>query len=489
MQNGQQFSNLIYDYFLLRFRFGYYKMGETLPLVETLCQEFNVAENTVKLALRRLRAEGYIDLRSGHTTTVLFQQSEQEYRDFIVRFYFRRRDAHSDLYASAELLFIPMMLEGLRRMSEEELATLSRLSEQAETSDLLQFYFLLLQRLRSSLVMNLFWEALFFWGVPFSRRESRPSQYAATMIRKRMERLIAGARSHSWGSVHDALIEYQREDASAASNFLNQNVSSAPKMEQVPFIWRIYRDHPQVCFRLSVLLLHEIYIGKYRDQECLPSYAAMAEEYGASISTVRRTIAMLHSIGAVQPVNGTGIRICPIGKPCKSADFSNSNIRRSLALYVQGFDMIKLTCEGVTRDHISTLSPALRESLIGLLEEERRSGHCIVSVFHFLRSITDHHRLQAVRQVYEILYGFFLWGAPLRRETDKNASRLARMSERFTEQMLRALRENDVEGCVATVKELIDEQFIAAESFLSHQGIFMEDLRLSSTIQFLVTGD
>lgn len=489
MQNGQQFSNLIYNYFLLRFRFGYYKPGETLPLVETLCQELNVAENTVKSALRQLRAEGYIDMRSGHTTTVLFQQSEQEYQDFIVSYYSRRRDSHADLYASAELLFIPMMLEGLRRMSGEELDALSRLSEQAETSDLLRFYFLLLQRLHNSLVMNLFWEALFFWGVPFSRREGRPSQYAVDMIRNRMRQLIVGARSQSWGVVRDALIKYQREDSSAAVNFLNQNVPSVAKKEQVPFVWRVYRVHPQICFGLSVQLLHEIYIGKYRNQEFLPSYAALAEEYDASVSTVRRTIATLHSLGAVQPVNGTGIRICPIGNPCKPVNLSNSTIRCSLAFYVQGYDMIKLTCEEVTRDFMSVLAPACRENLIGLLEAERRSGRCVVSIFHFLRSITNHHRLQAFRQVYDILYGLFLWGAPLLKENSKYAPRLTQMSERFTKLMLQYLQESDVEGCVAAVKEFLNGQFIAAESFLSQQGMNMEDLRLSSTIQFSVTGD
>lgn len=489
MQNKQPLSNLIYEYFLLRLRFGYYKLGDTLPLVGTLCEEFSVSENTVKSALRRLRAEGYLDMRRGQATTVLFQQSEQEYRDYIAGFYAKRRAAHSDLYASAELLFVPMMLEGLRRMSGGELDALSRLCGEAEPDDLLQFYFLLLHRLHNSLVMNLFWEALFFWGVPFSRREGRPAQYTAEMIGKRMERLTAGARSQSWESVHDALIEYQREDASTAANFLVKNVPLAPKEEQIPFVWRIYRDHPQIYYGLSVRLLHEIYIGSYRNQEYLPSYAAMAEEYGASISTIRRTIATLYSLGAVEPVNGKGIRICPIGKPCKSVDFSDSAIRRTLSFYVQGFDMIKLTCEDVTRNHISTLSSELRKNLIDQLEEERRSGHCIVSIFHFLRSIADDHRLQAVRQVYEILYGLFLWGVPLLKGTSKKAAQLSRMSERFTEQMLRSLRKNDVEGCVAAAREVLDGQYTAAEHYLSRQGLSMEDLRLSSTIQFSVTGD
>lgn len=54
MEQGQQFSHLIYEYFCLRFHFGYYRFGDFLPPVNTFCQEFCVAPETVKNALRRL---------------------------------------------------------------------------------------------------------------------------------------------------------------------------------------------------------------------------------------------------------------------------------------------------------------------------------------------------------------------------------------------------------------------------------------------------
>lgn len=52
MQNEQQFSNLIYDYFLLRFRFQYYKYGDFLPPIKILCQQFCVSSPPVKAAAK-----------------------------------------------------------------------------------------------------------------------------------------------------------------------------------------------------------------------------------------------------------------------------------------------------------------------------------------------------------------------------------------------------------------------------------------------------
>lgn len=425
-------------------------------------------------------------MRRGHTTLVIFHQTEQEFGDFIACYYSQRRNAHSDLYASAELIFIPLLYEGLYRMDAEDLASMSLLVERAGTNELFQFYFLLLKKINNPLVMNLFWETLFFWGFPFSKREGRPDQYAIETVRKRLSRLIDGARLQSWESVRNALIEFQRSDRSAITTLLDQYATALPKEEQIPFVWRIYRNFPQICFELSVRILYEIYIGKYRGKAYLPSYAKIAEEYQVSVSTARRTIASLHQLGAVQPINGKGIRICLIGDPCQPADFSNPVVRRNLSFYIQAFDLARYTCEGVTRNFILTLPSEVKGNLITQLEEEFCMNHCIVSIFHFLRCITDHDRLQGVRAIYGVICSFLLWGVPLL-GSNGGTSKMASTSEHFTQRILQCLRENDANGCASAVKGLFDGQLAAAEDFLIRQGISPEELRQSPSISFLIT--
>ena len=80
MQNKQHFSNLIYEYFFLRIRFQYYECGDTLPSIDTLCDEFSVSSQTVKSALRRLRSEGYISMHNGRPTTDFTPDRRRSFR-------------------------------------------------------------------------------------------------------------------------------------------------------------------------------------------------------------------------------------------------------------------------------------------------------------------------------------------------------------------------------------------------------------------------
>ncbi|MFR3752998.1 MAG: GntR family transcriptional regulator [Enterocloster sp.] len=72
MEYEHQLSNLIYDYLLNRFRFGYYQYGDSLPTVDVFCRLFNVSAHPIWTALRRLRADGYIDMKNGRISKVIY---------------------------------------------------------------------------------------------------------------------------------------------------------------------------------------------------------------------------------------------------------------------------------------------------------------------------------------------------------------------------------------------------------------------------------
>ena len=80
MEYEHQLSNLIYDYLLNRFRFGYYQYGDSLPTVDVFCRLFNVSAHPIWTALRRLRADGYIDMKNGRISA----KSLNHKRDFAV---------------------------------------------------------------------------------------------------------------------------------------------------------------------------------------------------------------------------------------------------------------------------------------------------------------------------------------------------------------------------------------------------------------------
>ena len=201
MVNDNQYSNLIYEYFLVRFHSLYYKYGNTLPSIDILCREFNVSTQTVKAALRRLRAEGYISMHNGTVTTVIFQQTRQGAVDFILNYFSERWADFYDLYSSAELVFIPMLVEGLKRMDEEDLALLSHLEDRAEADDLVHFYCCVLQKIENPLALNLYWETNLYQGFPFARLEPQPIHFDTGLVRRRLKILMSRVYEKDWKGV------------------------------------------------------------------------------------------------------------------------------------------------------------------------------------------------------------------------------------------------------------------------------------------------
>ena len=486
MVNDSQYSNLIYEYFLVRFHSRYYKYGDTLPSIDILCREFNVSAQTVKVSLRRLRTEGYISMHNGMTTTVIFRQTRQEAADYILNYFSERWDTYFDLYASSELIFIPLLVEGLKRLDEEDLDVLSRLEERAEADDLIHFYCRVLQKMENPLALNLFWETPLFQGFPFARMEPHPIHFDTALVRQRLKNLRSLLSEGNWELIRNTLLEYQRSDVRVIMQNLEPILRSRPRPPQIPFVWRVYRSRPQICYHLASRILNDIYMGEYREMQFLPSYEKMAQLYGASVSTLRRTIRILNQAGVCRTLNGKGTRIFPLGTPCEPPDFESPAIRRNLSFFVQSFEILIYSCDGVTRSFLSSLSQDRIEELTGLLEECLNTRQGELSVWYYLIFVSQYSHLTGVREIYKTIYSLFLWGYPLKASSG-NLTDLDCVIMHFTEAMVRHLKEHDYDQCAADVKELLFKQFPAARQYLIGHGIPPEELRISPSIRLFIT--
>ena len=86
-------------------------------------------------------------------------------------------------------------------------------------------------------------------------------------------------------------------------------MNGEPPVEQIPFKWQIYREHPQLCYTLAAELMSKIDAQAYKQGEFLPSCQALAQEYGVSLITMRRTLELLNNICVTETLNGVGTRV------------------------------------------------------------------------------------------------------------------------------------------------------------------------------------
>ena len=485
MKNNHQLSKLIYDFFLMRFHFQYYKYGDTLPSIETLCREFSVSPQTVKSALRRLREEGFIDMHNGRSTKVIYRQTEQELWEKIQQYLSARQWEFADLFKTADMIFTPMIIEGFRRISSGELEELAHYVQGGRVDYVLKFFGYVLQKLENPLTMNLYWETSMFFGLSFVGEKIIPNLRDPVEVYEALRNIISTSREQDWDHLNDAIVDYQRSSEQKALERIAADLPVRRDQEQIPFIWRIYYDRPQICYSLSMRLLHEIYLGEYRGKRFLPSYEKMAGKYNVSVSTMRRTIRVITQMGAVEPVNGVGIRILSVGETERMPDFSSPAVRSNVALFFQAFELVIYTSERVVPVVLKGSEPEELDSLIRQLEENRHTGRCEFSLWHLLIYIAQYSPLRGVREIYEKIYGLFLWGYPLK-ISHKKTLRNDQEDERFTENMLRLLREEDFQKAEACFRGLVTRQFAVAERYLLKCGMQPDELRISTSIRLML---
>ncbi len=486
MQNEQNFSNLIYEYFVMRFHFQYYSYGDFLPTIDTLCRQFSVSSQTVKSALKRMSLEGYISTRNGRNARVIFQQSKKEFADYSLRFFSERPSAFTDFYESCTLIFTPLIIEGLCRIDKKEADFLFHLADYPDSDSLLHFYCFILQKTDNQLAMNLFWESSLFLGFPYFKENLTSAVYNVSLIKRELKDLISHGMDRNKAMIRTTLLEFQKEIMTTVKSQVNEHVYPVPKKEQVHFNWRIYRDRPQICYTLATHILHHIYIGEYRGLQFLPSYEAMARQFHVSVSTVRRTISILNRIGVVSSINGIGTQIHMPDDCDGEPDFSVQAFRRNLPFYMQAFEIVLYTCQDVICNTFSAVKPDIKEEFTASLEESLEQGHCHFSVLSFFNFIANYNPLQGIREIYAKIYSLFLWGAPLR-QCCRDTSDLDLALSSLTESAFRALKDNDIKKCGLVFSEFTAREYPLAKKLLNSRGIQDDELRLSPSIKLLIT--
>ena len=488
MRSEQQFSNLVYDYFFMRIQFGYYQCGDYLPSIETLCQELDVSAQTVKTALQRLRAEGCIDMHNGRSTKVIFKQDPGRAQEYIYRYFSLRVRDSQDLYQSSGMILMPLLVEGFRQAGPEDLAYLARLADGTTYDDVLHFFCFVLQRIDNPLAMNLYWEASLYCGLLFLKPNEADSLNDLDVLHQFMKRCLRLAKAGDWDRLAECLWDFRRISVGKAVDQITQVISPAPDKEQIPFVWRIYRERPQVCYSLASHLLHEIYVGAYSQASFFPSYEKMSRRYGVSVSTIRRTVKVLNELGAARSINGKGTRIYGIGARCEAPDFSSLAVRRNLAYFVQSFELLAHSCEQVLWDTLTKASREEKDRLLQLLREDMECGRSELSPWRFLLFIAKYSPLRGIREIYGRIYGLFLWGYPLKASRETSPE-FVWVTLGFAHEMLQSLSADDAVSCARAMKAYTFRQITIAEKYLLENGLPPEELRMTPVIRLLVTGE
>ncbi|WP_262397667.1 GntR family transcriptional regulator [Zongyangia hominis] len=373
-------------------------------------------------------------------------------------------------------------------MDEQDFAILTRLAEQPDPEDQMRLFCYILQKAQNPLVMNLFWESTLYLGLPFPMEDKGHRLYDAETSRKRLKELISAGRDQNPEHIYEAHLAFQLDVSKQIISYINARIPEQPNIEPLPFVWKVYRDRPEICGSLAIRVIHDVYLGDFQGMEFLPSYEKLAGKYGVSVSTMRRTIGVLNQLGATQSINGKGTRILMLSgsEIEQTPDLTIPKIRRNMAYYLQSFELLAESCKGVMRMALQAFSEKERAELVDLLEGYLRNKRYYISPQSIFAFVAEHSPLQVIEEIYGKLYGLNLWGYPMAKYR-KEMPGLDQTLIAFTQAVIAAVLENDAERFSQTVHAFMQSEYRIAKDILIEHGYEPEDLSSSPSFSLLST--
>lgn len=432
--------------------FGTYHYGERLPSIEDAGRLFFVSIEPVRSAYMRLKQEGYITLSPKNGAIIKVRYSDQDIQQNIQNFFAPRREALLDLSCSMKPLFSQLQWTGLKNATPERL---DEIDAMASRKDLLTFHIMIsnLQQiyslLNNNLLMRLVWQVFMFFQAPFVSIDSNVKNL--TEEDNPLLNMTRLCREKNWTALRIAIENFQSQLAAALHRFYESRITAPYSGPQVEFQWSSYKKASQICYSLGMEILIGINRGVYPAGTFLPSLQEMAKEKNVSVITVRRTLALLGSIGVTKSINGLGTRILKPEEISENCDLAAPSVRRCLLNSAQSLQIIALTCRDVSEVTFAANNSAVFDQFRDRLVLLRTVDRCPLASFGIIELLTHLAPSHTIRTIYHELFLQLMWSYPLHREEDP----LRDYHPAILKYFLECLNKEDVGGLSAKLEEVL----------------------------------
>lgn len=408
-----ELHKIIYDLLVTQIQFGTYRYLDLLPKMEDVSQWFSVSLDTVKAAYHQLKKEGYITLTKRTGAIVDIQLEEAELERNIQTFFALRRDAIADLCQSFVPLFSCAQWYGLKNASPEQLDELERLCSQSKILrpyTMVQHIRLIYGSLNNELLLRLIWQSFLFYQAPFM---SLPANLAAFEDSDApLLNMVRLCRQKDWNGLWETVASCQEQITTAIHWFYAYRITSVPNDAPVAFNWNAYQNSSQRCYSLAIDILKGIRQGIFAQDGFLPSPAKIAEYMQVSTITVRRTIKLLNQLGVTQSINGVGTKLLSMEQSMENCDFTQPLVQKRLLNFTQSLQILAMTCGACIKSILT--NPSAVDMWKKRLAYTKESFRYESVVYASIEIIPRYAQNQTIRQIYEQLVCFLLWGYPLR---------------------------------------------------------------------------
>ncbi len=401
MEKNNELNELIYEYYKSRILFGIYKYGERLKSIPQICTSFKLARNTVQIALNRLEKDGYIKTEKRKVARVVYQGTEELFRENVVKYFALRREGILDVQFNGSLIFSSIWEKGLQNLRLELQNKTGGANTAWKTiSEPIRLYVDVLDTFHNELLLGLFWQNMRYISYFYPPKNDRKANYA-------VEDLLSVETANRLKQETDA---YYLNIYLDITGFIETNYEKyhLDHEVQIPFTWTIYRQRPQMRYTLASTIIREVLWDVYPVGSYLPSLPKMAERYQVSLITVRRTLEVLNSLGITKTYMGVGTKVS-----LEAVDIDIMNrpeIRENLRLHGEAMQILALTVRSVTHYTLESAKRERKKELLQTIRRLRDKSNSILCIDVLLNFISSECPSASIREIYGKLRELIAWG-------------------------------------------------------------------------------
>lgn len=465
-----ELQQMIYETLLTQIQFGTFHYRDILSAASEVGERFHVSVDTVRSAYRRLKREGYISLSQNVGAKVVVSYDDAEIERNIQTFFSLRRDALLDLCSSIQPLLGRIQWFSLKHAPPQTLESIERLIQENERPPYMmwQYFEQKYAALNNAVLTRLARQVFLFFQVPLfsvAGTENRLVKGAGWV-----HDTLALCRRQDWPKLRRVFDDYQRELCVALQDFYRERITLPAPQEQVPFRWSSYKKPGQICYSLAMELLTSISRGVYPPGSMLPTMERISAEKGVSISTARRAVGLLCSVGAVESSRPCGMRVLPPMQSAKNCDFTKPAIRRRLLDMLESLQIFALSCRAVAELTLRSLGAGSIQAWNRRLCTLKESPCYDILPHAVLELVIGSVPSNAIQVVYKELLQQFFWGNPLRGMKGERAAVNA-LYEPYLTGMITCLEHADFRGFCGQLERLMLFELQDSREHLIRLGI------------------
>lgn len=353
MNNKRTLFDYLYQNLRKQITTGQFDYGSSLPSMSQICEIYHVGIRTVKDVLHVLKEEGLIRTQERKPAVVIYRWPENGAASSCVPYILRCRTAIADAYRTLEII-MPLLLSfsvsvcDVRSMEHYAYA-LSYSKKTNSKNGWRTVNYLLHDVLHASgnlLFHELYSSLRVYAHVPFFVEYRSPAdkpnlQNARRYLSAITQVLEKSDSQNSKRCFQDIYHEITDYILCLLEEF-SENYPNVPDDPDVSYVWHAERGRDHYYTQIARDLINKIGTGLYPSGSYLPPEAKLAEQYGVSVSTIRKALSILNQLGFGQTLNAKGTLVIMQDDQATFHCMKDKTFRHDTLLYLSGLQLMAL---------------------------------------------------------------------------------------------------------------------------------------------------